>query len=91
MIIDTKTIIVTLWLVVIALYFGLKFVRAFALSIARENHDAVAAMEQEAQEKQRKQQRDADNAAQSAFAKVEPLLVAPAPSSAPVEGTGDVV
>lgn len=45
MIINAKTIIVTLTLIALASYFGLRAIRAFALSIAQENHDAVAAMD----------------------------------------------
>lgn len=55
-------------------YLGLKFVRAFALQIARENHDAIAAMDQADEELRIKRERAADAAAASAFAKVKPIL-----------------
>lgn len=74
MIIDAKTIILTLILVSIAFYFGLKFIRAFALSIAQQQHDANVAMDQEEQEQRVKREKQADAAAASAYAKVEPLL-----------------
>jgi hypothetical protein len=82
MIIDAKTIIITLLIVMVALYVGLKAVRSFALQIAQENLDANVAMDQEAQEKRLKKERDADAAAASAFAKVEPLLTIPEKASA---------
>lgn len=74
MIIDAKTIVLTLILVSIAFYFGLKFVRAFALSIAQENHETIVAMDQEEQEQRLKREKLADAAAATAYAKVEPLL-----------------
>lgn len=74
MIIDAKTVVLTLLVAAIAFYVGLKFVRKFALSIAQENHDAVAAMDREDETKLMKKQRDADAAAAAAYAKVEPLL-----------------
>ena len=42
MIINTITIIVTLLIISIAFYIGLKFIRAFALQIAKENSYIVA-------------------------------------------------
>jgi uncharacterized protein YpmB len=92
MIIDAKTVIITLVIIVIAFFAGLRMVRAFALSIAQENHDANTALDQAEEEKRLKQERHADTAAASAFAKVEPLLtvpkgpapVAPAPVAADV-------
>mmetsp|Transcript_16208 Transcript_16208/g.22611 ORF Transcript_16208/g.22611 Transcript_16208/m.22611 type:complete len:115 (+) Transcript_16208:60-404(+) len=77
MIIDAKSIIMTLLIAAVAFYVGLKFVRKFALSIAQENHDAVTAMDQAAESKLKKKQRDADAAAASAYAKVEPLITVP--------------
>jgi len=74
MILDAKTIILTLIIVLIALYCGLKFVRAFALSIAQENHDANVAMDQAEEEQRLKREKQADAAAANAYAKVEPLL-----------------
>ena len=74
MIIDAKSIIVTLLVVLGAGIYGLKFVRKFALQIAQENHDAVAAMDQEEEQQRLKKERAADVAAAAAFAKVEPIL-----------------
>ena len=74
MIIDAKTIGLTLVIVTIAFYGGLKFVRAFALTIAQENHDANLAIDQAEQEQRAKREKQADAAAASAYAKVEPLL-----------------
>lgn len=74
MIIDAKTIILTLIFVTIAFYCGLRFVRAFALSIAQENHDANVAMDQAEEEQRLKREKQADAAAATAYAKVEPLL-----------------
>jgi hypothetical protein len=74
MIIDAKSIIITLLVVATAGVYGLKFVRKFALQIAQENHDAVVAMEQEEEHQRLKKERAADAAAAAAFAKVEPIL-----------------
>lgn len=74
MIIDAKTIILTLIVVTIAFYGGLKFIRAFALTIAQENHDANVAMDQEEQDHRIKREKQADVAAATAYAKVKPLL-----------------
>ena len=76
MIIDAKTITLTLVIVVVAAYFGLQFIRQLTLSIAQENHDANLAMDMTEEAKRAKRQRDADAAASAAFAKVEPLLPA---------------
>uniref|UniRef100_A0A7S1VU70 Uncharacterized protein n=1 Tax=Grammatophora oceanica TaxID=210454 RepID=A0A7S1VU70_9STRA len=81
MIIDAKTIIITLLIVGAGFYFGLQFVRSFALSIAQENHDANMALDQAEEDKRQKQERNADSAAANAFAKVEPLLAANSTSS----------
>lgn len=83
MIIDAKTIIITLLMVAIAGYFGLKFIRAFALQIARENHGAILAMDAEEEEQRRKRERAADAAEASAYAKVKPILTMPAPPPPP--------
>ena len=92
MIIDAKTIIITLVVVVIAFTWGLKFIRRFALQIAQENHAAVAAMDQDEDEKRRKKERSADAAAASAFAKVEPMLTVPKASVAKPEAkSGELV
>jgi hypothetical protein len=77
MIIDAKTVILTLIVVLIAFYGGLRLVRAFALSIAQDNHDANRAMDQAEQELRAKREKMADVAAASAFAKVEPMLTIP--------------
>jgi hypothetical protein len=74
MIIDHKTVVVTLTVIVVALYWGLGFIRKFALQIAQENHDAVVAMDQEEEQHRMKKERNADAAASAAFAKVEPML-----------------
>jgi hypothetical protein len=74
MIIDAKSIIITLLVVATAGVYGLKFIRKFALQIAQENHDAVVAMEQEEEHQRLKKERAADAAAAVAFAKVEPIL-----------------
>lgn len=71
MIIDVKSIAVTLVVITVALYFGLQFIRQFALQIAQENHDAVAAMDQAHEQDRLKKERAADAAASAAFAKVE--------------------
>lgn len=85
MIIDGKTVAFTLILIVVALYWGLGFIRKFALQIAQENHDAVVAMDQEEEQKRLKKERNADAAAAAAFAKVEPMLKVPQiqPTTAP--------
>lgn len=74
MIIDSKTVVITLIIVICAGIYGLKFVRQFALQIAQENHDAVVAMDQEEEQQRKKKERAADAAAAAAFAKVEPIL-----------------
>lgn len=95
MIIDTKTIIVTLLIVSLAAYAGLQFIRSFALSIAQENHDANLAIDMTEEARRTKRENDADAAATAAFAKVEPLLPASVVSkgmslSSDVENTGGV-
>lgn len=77
MIIDAKTIVITVVIVAVGFFAGLRMVRSFALSIAQENHDVNAALDQAEEEKRLKQERNADTAAASAFAKVEPLLTVP--------------
>jgi len=76
MIINSKSIAITLIIVCVAFSYGLKFIRQFALQIAQENHDAVAAMDQEEEQQRLKKERAADAAAAAAFAKVEPILKA---------------
>ena len=75
MIIDSKAIILTLVVVGIASVWMLRFVRNFALQIAKENHDAVAAMDQEEEQQRLKKERAADAAAEAAFAKVSPAIL----------------
>lgn len=74
MIIDSKTIALSLIVMAVAFGFGLRFIRAFALQIAQDNHDALLAMDQKEEERRVKRERDADVAAASAFAKVQPIL-----------------
>ena len=73
MIIDAKSIILTLFVVGVACYGGLSFVRRFALQIAEENHEALKAMDEEDEQRQKKE-RAAEAAAESAYAKVKPIL-----------------
>lgn len=78
MIIDAKSIVVTLLIVAVGFVYGLKFIREFALQIAQENHDAVTAMDQEEEKQRLKKEKAADAAADTAFANVAPMLnVAP--------------
>lgn len=86
MIINGHTVAITLLVIVVALAWGLKFIRQFALQIAQENHDAIAAMDQEEEKQRLKKERTADAAAAAAFAKVEPMLKVEAPKSAPASG-----
>ena len=86
MIIDAKSIIVTLIIVSIAFYLGLRFVRAFALSIAQENHDANIAMDQAEEEQRAKREKQADTAAANAYAKLEPLLAVTKEENQAAEG-----
>jgi len=88
MLINAKTIVITLIIVVAGFLWGIKFIRKFALQIAQENHDAIAAMDQAEEQERLKKERAADAAASAAFAKVENTLpkVAPAPTSKPADG-----
>lgn len=81
MIIDGKSIVVTLIIVSAAFFYGLKFIRKFALQIAQENHECVTAMDQKEEEQRLKKERAADRAADAAFAQVEPTLKVEIPSS----------
>lgn len=74
MIINTQTVVITLILISIAAYLGLRAIRAFALSIAQENHDAVVAMDAKDSQDRRRRERDADAALATATAKVTPFL-----------------
>mmetsp|Transcript_33536 Transcript_33536/g.79066 ORF Transcript_33536/g.79066 Transcript_33536/m.79066 type:complete len:103 (+) Transcript_33536:214-522(+) len=74
MIIDAKTVLFTLIIVAVAFVYALKLVRRFALEIAQENHDAVTAMDQEEEKRRLKKEKTANEAADAAFTKVEPML-----------------
>mmetsp|Transcript_12643 Transcript_12643/g.19227 ORF Transcript_12643/g.19227 Transcript_12643/m.19227 type:complete len:113 (-) Transcript_12643:968-1306(-) len=84
MIIDAKTVAITLIVVAVGFSFGLQFIRSFALSIAQQNHDANIAMDTADEQSRLKRERDADTAAATAFKKVEPLLTESNLGSAPV-------
>jgi cell division protein FtsL len=72
MIIDAKSITITLLIVVVACYGGIHFIRQFALQIAKENHDALLQMDAAESDKlQRKMAADADHATIEAYAKVK--------------------
>jgi hypothetical protein len=86
MIINTHTIIITLVAIAAAAYLGLRAIRAFALSIAQENHDAVLAMDAKDDKDRRRRERDADAALATATAKVAPLLP-PKTQSGVISGT----
>lgn len=88
MIIDAKTVVITLIVVAIAFYAGLQVVRRFALTIAQENLDANMADDAAEEAKRLKRERDADAAAASALAKVQPLLPS-AKVSAPTLSSGN--
>lgn len=64
------------------MYVGLHLIRQFALQIAQENHDAVAAMDSKADQERRRREQAADQAAQAAFAKVQPILTLNTPAQA---------
>ncbi|GKZ00440.1 hypothetical protein MPSEU_000996600 [Mayamaea pseudoterrestris] len=74
MIINTATIILTLVVVTLFAVFGLKIMRSFALQIAQENHDAMAALDQQEEQVRLKKERAADAAAATAFAKIQPIV-----------------
>ncbi|KAL3778649.1 hypothetical protein ACHAW5_007539 [Stephanodiscus triporus] len=76
MIIDAKTVVVTFIIIGVGVYFGLAAIRSFALSIAQENHDANLAIDMNEESRRARREREADEAATVAFAKVEPLLPA---------------
>merc|ERR1712238_35603 len=68
-------------IVLAAFFYGLKFIRRFALQIAQENHECVTAMDQQEEQQRLKKERAADRAADAAFAQVEPILKVEIPSS----------
>lgn len=74
MIIDAKTVILTLFIITIACCGMLRFVRSFALSIAEENHSALARLDAEDEQVRLKRERAADAAVEGALAKVKPIL-----------------
>ena len=74
MIINTATVILTLVIIALFAVFGLKIMRSFALQIAKENHDALTALDQQEEQLRLKRERAADAAAATAFAKVQPIL-----------------
>ena len=88
MIIDAKSVIVTLLIVAVAFVYGLKLIRKFALQIAQENHDAVSAMDQEEEQHRKKKERATDAAADAAFAHVESILTIPSVGQPKVEAGG---
>ena len=86
MIINAKTFILTTILILIVAYFGLHFIRQFALSIALENHEANQALDTKEEIRRKKKIELADKAASDAFRKVEPLIkTAGSRPSSPVE------
>mmetsp|Transcript_77 Transcript_77/g.89 ORF Transcript_77/g.89 Transcript_77/m.89 type:complete len:85 (+) Transcript_77:156-410(+) len=54
----------------VGLYVGLKLARAFALSIAQENHDAITAADKAAEELRIRRVKEADAAVSAARSKV---------------------
>lgn len=83
MIIDAKTVIITFVIIGVAMYLGLGAIRSFALSIAQENHDANLAADMTEEARRARREKEADDAATQAFAKVAPLL----PASVASKGT----
>eukprot|EP00586_Coscinodiscus_wailesii_P010169 CAMPEP_0172494048 /NCGR_PEP_ID=MMETSP1066-20121228/37136_1 /TAXON_ID=671091 /ORGANISM="Coscinodiscus wailesii, Strain CCMP2513" /LENGTH=91 /DNA_ID=CAMNT_0013264673 /DNA_START=115 /DNA_END=390 /DNA_ORIENTATION=+ len=87
MIINAQFVVIVSIIISAAFVVGLKLIRSFALSIAQENHDANVAMDNAEESLRQKRERDADAAAASAFARVEPLLpVSASSASAPESG-----
>jgi hypothetical protein len=82
MIIDAKAIVFTILIVSVGAYFALKVIRAFALQIARENHDAIMALDQTEEQDRKKRVAAADAAEKMAFAKVQPILTNPTGANA---------
>lgn len=70
MIINATTIVITLVVIAGAAYIGLYFVRKFALEIAQENHDAIMKLDAAEEDARVKREKQADEAAASAYAKV---------------------
>ena len=86
MIIDAKSIVLTLVVVLLGCYGGLQLVRQFALQIAQENHDAIRAMDAAEDEARLRKERAADSLAESAFAKVKPILTQEKGGVLPADG-----
>jgi hypothetical protein len=68
------TVILTLIIITIVGYIGLTLIRQFAFSIALENHEANTAHDRKEEEERKRKIALADEAAKSAFRKVEPLI-----------------
>lgn len=76
MIIDAKTIFITLIIIGFAGYIGLRMIRAFALTIAQENHAANVALDNADEVQRIRRLREADEMVANAFSNVEPLVKA---------------
>ena len=74
MIINSMTMVLTLVLVLLLGFVGLRLIRQFAYSIALENHEANQEMDAKEDKVRRKKIELADQAASDAFQKVEPLI-----------------
>ncbi len=74
MIHNIGTVILTLILITIVGYVGLTLIRQFAFSIALENHEANTTHDRKEDEERKRKIALADEAAKSAFRKVEPLM-----------------
>mmetsp|Transcript_21172 Transcript_21172/g.38209 ORF Transcript_21172/g.38209 Transcript_21172/m.38209 type:complete len:101 (-) Transcript_21172:1966-2268(-) len=81
MVIDAKTVILTLVVILIAFFAGLRIIRAFALTIAQENHAANVADDMNTEAKRVKRERDAEAAETVAYKKAAPLLPATSPAA----------
>ena len=84
MIINAKTVILSLIVISIVGYFALQMIRQFALSIALENHQANEAMDSKEEAERKKKIALADIRASDAFKKVEPLIKKGSRPSTPV-------
>lgn len=74
MIINGTTMVLTVALIGVAGYVGLQLIRQFALNIALENHEANVTNDAKEEQERRRKIQVADQAADDAFKKVEPLL-----------------
>ena len=68
------TVILTLIIITIVGYIGLTLIRQFAFSIALENHEANLSNDLKEEKERKRKIALADEAASSAFRKVEPLI-----------------